>query len=265
MRESKIKQSEKKQVERSKINFASYNPRKITPEAKKQLKANLKRMGLMGGIVWNEATGNLVSGHQRLSIIDEVNRYPDKGDYLIEVEVVHLSEKEEKEQNLFMNNRSVQGEFDDDMLRGLLDGIDYTLAGLSELDYATLMPDTSDFMSDAVVLDWSRDTLVDGSKELEIVDRASQNTAERRDIDRSVPFSEDSAENQLARHREIAKIQERIRNQNDVDKDNGAESYVVLTFDSPGDKYSFLEKLGLEDETKYVTFALLTEYFDYIY
>lgn len=141
MRESKIKQSEKKQVERSKINFASYNPRKITLEARKQLKANLKRMGLMGGIVWNEATGNLVSGHQRLSIIDEVNHYPDKGDYLIEVEVVHLSEKEEKEQNLFMNNRSVQGEFDDDMLRDLLDGIDYTLAGLSELDYATLMPD----------------------------------------------------------------------------------------------------------------------------
>lgn len=45
----------------------------------------------------------------------------------------------------------------------------------------------------------------------------------------------------------------------------GAESYVVLTFDSPGDKYSFLEKLGLEDETKYLTYSQLTEYFDYIY
>ena len=124
MKESKIKQPENREIQRSKINFANYNPRKITPEARKKLKANLKRVGILGGIVWNEVTGNLVSGHQRVSVIDEVNKYNSEtkeNDYLIRVEVVQMDEKTEKEQNIFMNNRNIQVEFDSDMLRNFLD------------------------------------------------------------------------------------------------------------------------------------------------
>ena len=44
----------------------------LRKEARKNLKANLKRVGLLGGIVWNEVTGNLVSGHQRISVIDDI-------------------------------------------------------------------------------------------------------------------------------------------------------------------------------------------------
>jgi hypothetical protein len=126
---------------RSQITLAAYNPRKISPEARKQLKANLKRVGLMGGIVWNESTGNLVSGHQKVSLMDEVNKYnpnTHENDYTIRVEVVHLSEKEEKEQNLFMNNRAVQGEFDDDMLIQMLGDIDYQNAGFNDFDMEML-------------------------------------------------------------------------------------------------------------------------------
>ena len=110
-------QAETREVHRSEITLAAYNPRKITEEARKQLKANLKRVGLMGGIVWNENTGNLVSGHQKIGIMDELNNYNPKtneNDYKLRVEVVHLSEKEEKEQNLFMNNRAVQGDYTND-------------------------------------------------------------------------------------------------------------------------------------------------------
>ena len=72
---NKVQQAEVRQVMRSQITLAAYNPRKITPEARKLLKDNLKRVGLLGGIVWNEDTGNLVSGHQRVSVMDEINRY----------------------------------------------------------------------------------------------------------------------------------------------------------------------------------------------
>ena len=88
MTKNKITQPESREIQRSIINFANYNPRKIAPEARKSLKANLKRIGLLGGIVWNEVTGNLVSGHQRISVIDEENKYhPDTkdNDYLIRV------------------------------------------------------------------------------------------------------------------------------------------------------------------------------------
>lgn len=48
-------------------------------------------------------TGNLVSGHQRISVIDEVNKYnPDTrtNDYLIRVEVVIMDRKTEKRAEL---------------------------------------------------------------------------------------------------------------------------------------------------------------------
>lgn len=42
------------------------NPRTITPEGKKRLSASLAAFGDLGGIVFNEASGKLVSGHQRI-------------------------------------------------------------------------------------------------------------------------------------------------------------------------------------------------------
>lgn len=144
----KVKQAQSITIQRNQINFASYNPRRLSDTAKKKLKANLKRIGLAGGIVWNETTGNLVSGHQRLSIIDEIEKYnPDthENDYPIRVEVLQLSDKEEKEQNIFFNSTTAQGEFDNDLLAALIPEIDYDLAGLDEADINVLIADVPVF------------------------------------------------------------------------------------------------------------------------
>ncbi len=149
MKENKIKQAAQRTVKRSEISFASYNPRVITDEARKKLKKNLQTVGLLGGVVWNERTGNLVSGHQKVSIMDAVNRYdPETGanDYEFRVEVVDFDDKTEKEQNLFMNNKAVQGTYDDDMLRSMLAEIDYVNAGFEEIDMQMLgLADFGDF------------------------------------------------------------------------------------------------------------------------
>lgn len=198
MKENKITQPESREIQRSDINFANYNPRKITQEARKNLKANLKRVGLLGGIVWNEVTGNLVSGHQRISVIDEVNKYnPDTrtNDYLIRVEVVHMDEKTEKEQNIFMNNRSVQGDFDSDMLKDMLDGIDYSLAGLNDFDLNMLGIGDLDFSINDDI--WRKEDILDDS--LSAIDEATKEGKENKDINRSNNFYEDSKENQIVR------------------------------------------------------------------
>lgn len=205
MKENKITQPESREIQRSDINFANYNPRKITQEARKNLKANLKRVGLLGGIVWNEVTGNLVSGHQRISVIDEVNKYnPDTrtNDYLIRVEVVHMDEKTEKEQNIFMNNRSVQGDFDSDMLKDMLDGIDYSLAGLNDFDLNMLGIGDLDFSINDDI--WRKEDILDDS--LSAIDEATKEGKENKDINRSNNFYEDSKENQIVRHNEVQKI-----------------------------------------------------------
>ncbi len=123
-----------KKIKRSQIKLAAYNPRTITDEARKRLKKGLKKFGLVQPLVWNETTGTLVSGHQRLSIMDETYKYPDN-DYTLTVSVVHLSEKDEKILNVQLNNQSMMGEFDYDALRDMqFEAPDLDQLGFSDSD-----------------------------------------------------------------------------------------------------------------------------------
>ncbi|WP_099368040.1 DNA methylase [Sphingobacterium sp. 1.A.4] len=137
MEVSKYISSQVVEINRSEIMPANYNPRKISDKSRKLLKDNIKRLGVMGGIVWNELTHNLVGGHQKLNILDELHKYDaekQKNDYVLRVEKVQLSSKEEIEQNIFLNNKNAQGEFDQDLLDDILPDIDLKFAGLEDLN-----------------------------------------------------------------------------------------------------------------------------------
>lgn len=262
-------QAESREILRSQITLAAYNPRKISEKARKQLKANLKRVGLMGGIVWNESSGNLVSGHQKVGIMDEVNRYdPEthKNDYKIRVEVVHLTEKEEKEQNLFMNNRAVQGEFDDDLLIKMLGDIEYQNAGFDDFDMEMLgiadIPEEiekNDFTDITTIKDgvieaeqWRKESVVQDNAHLTSVDNETTESGENTQLDRSVDFYNDSKEGQIARHNEVAKIKNRIKENAATDDDRVVNSYVVISFDNPSETETFLLQYGYPVETKVI-------------
>jgi len=129
--------SEAVEIPRSRITPSGYNPRRMSDGARKLLRANIMRLGVMGGIVWNARTGNLVGGHQKLSILDGLHRYgPEDGanDYLLRVERVDLSPREEREQNIFLNSPNAQGELDGNLLRDMVGDIDPALAGLDAFD-----------------------------------------------------------------------------------------------------------------------------------
>lgn len=275
MKGNKIKQAESRTVKRSEINFASYNPRTISESARKKLKQNLQTIGLLGGVVWNERTGNIVSGHQKISIMDSVNRYDSvtsENDYEFRVEVVNLDERTEKEQNLFMNNRAVQGIYDDDMLRDLLQDIDYTKAGFDDTDMQLL--GLSDFATETYFIleenlhdnatsqedyphkqNWSREQVIEKRPELATIDEESRNSAENTKINRDTNYYDDTEENQIARHNEIRKIKDRISNQNDYNKDGGLGSYVVISFRTPDEKMNFMESYGFDPTAKYINGA----------
>src|SRR5690606_18075683 len=132
---------------------APYNPRKISDEAKKLLKANIKRLGVMGGIVWNEKTGNLVGGHQKVKILDELHKYnaeTNENDYTLRVEKVNLTPTEEKEQNIFLNNKNAQGEYDRDVLGDIIADIDFKLAGLDDSDLNFLGVQLDDYQMEEI-------------------------------------------------------------------------------------------------------------------
>jgi hypothetical protein len=142
-KEKQIIQHEPALIKRSEIRMAGYNPRRITPEARHKLKDNLEKFGLMGGIVWNLTTGNLVSGHQRIAIMDKRNKYKaddSKTDYDVWVTKVALDEKEEMAQNIFINNPSAMGFFDDEKLKSLMKSIDFSEAtGFSKKNQVSLL------------------------------------------------------------------------------------------------------------------------------
>ena len=224
----------------------------------------------MGGIVWNEETGNLVSGHQKVGIMDEVNRYnldTRENDYMLRVDVVHLDPKTEKEQNLFMNNRAVQGEFDDDLLIRMLDGIEYENAGFDDFDIELLgfsdIPEEIEKNDISKILDvkdgveedrrWRKDSVIKDDEHLKSVDVETADAEENTKIDRSADFYNDTEANQIARHNEIQKIKDRITNHAATDDDRIVQSYVVIKFDSIEETEIFLLQLGFPVDTKVIS------------
>jgi ParB-like chromosome segregation protein Spo0J len=123
-------------ISRADVNKAEYNPRKIKKDNKERLKERIKKVGLLAPIVWNRQTGNIVSGHQRIDILDTLSK---SKDYSLTVAAVDLDEKTEKEQAIFFNNVSAMGEWDFEKLADLFDeDINMVAAGFSKAELEVL-------------------------------------------------------------------------------------------------------------------------------
>lgn len=208
-------QVESVEINRAQIKNAPYNPRKISDAAKKKLKRNIKTRGLMGGIVVNKRTMNLVSGHQRISVLDELEQ---SEDYMLRVELVDLSEQEEKEQNIFMNNTQVQGSFDEHLLSLMIPDIDYKMAGLDEYDLNMLG------VADIVEEPEADDVLQEVKQ---ITKPAEQRKADVKAIKQQVA---EKAQSQVEQ----------------------GESYFIMSFDTYQNKAAFMQRFGFAPLEKFV-------------
>lgn len=115
-----------REVHRSELHGADYNPRIISEKAKKKLRAGIGKLGNLAPIIWNKRTGRIVSGHQRVSTFDKLNG---TSNYTLTVSVVDLDEAAEREANILLNNPEAQGEFDFEKLGSLLRMPDVQIEG----------------------------------------------------------------------------------------------------------------------------------------
>ena len=122
------------------INPAVYNPRvNLKPGDKEyeKLKTSINTFGYVEPLVWNQRTGNLVGGHQRLKILAE------QGLAEVEVSVVDLNLDKEKALNLALNK--ISGHWDEDKLSDLLrelsenSEIDVTLSGFDLAEISEIL------------------------------------------------------------------------------------------------------------------------------
>lgn len=127
---------------------ADYNPRKdLKPDDPdyEKLKHSMKEFGYVDPIIWNQQTGRIVGGHQRLKILQ------DEGIKEAECVVVNLDEEKEKALNIALNK--ISGDWDKDKLALLMtdlqaSDLDISLTGFDENEISDLLATEDDTHDD---------------------------------------------------------------------------------------------------------------------
>jgi hypothetical protein len=125
------------------------NARTMEAPALRGLGVSMETFGDLSGIVWNEQTGNLVAGHQRMNRLkaagtDEWTRVSKTEGFIVhpktsevfKVRIVDWDPTTERMANLTANNPEIQGEFTEDaaaQLRELEDHAQFDDLMLGEL------------------------------------------------------------------------------------------------------------------------------------
>ena len=171
---------------------------------------------------------NIVSGHQRIACLDSLEH---KQDYSLDVAMVDLSEKEEVEQNLFMNNEKAMGEYDPFMLAEVFESNDIEVdnTGFELLDLGILGVE----VDMAAAYDESAEPESEDDKEL---------------LQLNGQIYDDSHELRKA-------ISGYAKNEN---KEN-INVFTVLTFSSEESKAAFMEKYGFTAYEKYIKGEILDQ------
>ena len=129
-----------KEMDIGKLKPARYNPRKNLQPGDAEyeaLKKSIERWDLVEPLVWNESTGNLVGGHQRLKICKQL------GMKRVQVVVVKLDDTKERLLNVALNR--IAGAWDYGKLSEILKEYrpeDLGITGLSSGEIAGLLSNT---------------------------------------------------------------------------------------------------------------------------
>ena len=121
---------------------ADYNPRKdLKPgDAEyEKLKRSMEQFGYVEPVIWNQTTGRVVGGHQRLKVLMDMG--------MTEVDCVVVAMDEEKEKALNIALNKISGDWDKDKLALLiadLQGADFdvSLTGFEPAEIDALFKDT---------------------------------------------------------------------------------------------------------------------------
>ena len=240
---SKYIKFETSTLNRSQIRLSDYNPRGCTDEGKKHLKRGIKKFGSVEAVVVNKRTGyTLVGGHQRISVLDELNKYP-ANDYALPACIIDVDEKGEKELNILLNNPNAQGYWDYDKLAQIVPDIDWKDAGLTDADLNMI----------------GVDYLLQTEEEASIADELAQ-------IDIPLAGEREQKKEERRIEREAAKqseqdFEERKAHMMQVKKDVREEAaenardlnaYVMLSFDTYEAKAAFMRRFGYDENQKFI-------------
>ena len=227
----RLKQSETRDIKRSEINLNPVNPKRHTEEAVKLQKKNLKKVGFLGGIVWNERTHNLIDGHRRVMAMDLLYKYDGtpETDYSLKVEAVSLDEKQEKEQLTYMAVGNTKADFD--LIARYAPDIDLSDVGLGVEDLASI-------------------TSLIGTADLDIPDIG----AELFNFDGEESDEEPKPEPQKNQEEKTQHVKDMKRQTEEkaVERAKDETAYCTLSFSSYDNYMAFIELVGAKEGDRFI-------------
>lgn len=231
---TKYQKFQVERVLRSAIRLAHYNPRKMDDINRRRLTKNIKTdAGLIETIVVNRTTMNLVSGHQRLAILDKLEKYPTH-DYELDVSVVSMTEEQERKQNVFMNSKAAQGEFDGALLAEMMKGFDSEDFGIPEIDAALMT-----------------------GEDLQPVDDGY--------FDALFAKKGGTAEQKATNKQNVKDMKQQISQKAGQKVKDEALSYCVLNFSNFRDKQNFMQRFDLEPTQTFIDGNAFSEMVERVY
>lgn len=158
---------------------AEYNPRVINDDQRARLRAILSKHGLVEPIVFNKRTGRIIGGHRRIAILDAIHGSPR---YSVHVNVLDVSEIDERELNIALNNDAAQGQYDLEALLKLYSDKEFPLevaaTGFSIANMYQLFGDDPT-NRDTVALDDLAQKIQKARDELAIAGRSARDKKDR--------------------------------------------------------------------------------------
>lgn len=224
-----MKESKTKTVRRSALTLNPYNPKRHKDEQVHVQMKNIKKVGYLGGIVWNEASGNIIDGHRRVMALDLLNKYDGTPatDYDVRVEACTLDEKAEKEQMTYMAFANTRGEID--LVAKYAPEIDLKDLGFSEMDIKGIMS----------LADAEKDDGV-GFAEPEAVEKFFDFVPSPTQVCKATEGM--TPEEKKAHVKSVRSVQ----NDNIDSYNESASAYVTLSFPNMEAKVAFCEALGAD-------------------
>lgn len=220
-----LKQSDTRVIKRSQINLNPINPKRHSDEKVKLQKKNLQKVGFLGGIVWNEKSGNLIDGHRRIKAMDLHYKYDGtpSTDYDVKVEVVNLDDKAEKEQLTYMAVGNTKPDID--LIAGYISDIDYTNIGLDIWE-----------LNDILSINTEMPPLLDSVDDL---------------LSPLPSFDEIETSSADEKKEHMKAIKQQVR-KSAIERQQNEEAYITLSFSSYNAKEDFCDLLGISTDDKFV-------------
>jgi hypothetical protein len=240
-------------VNRKDIDGAEYNPRKISESARKKLKKSLKEHGMVMPIVVNRRSMTIVSGHQRVFLLDDILR---SDDYPMQVAMIDVDEKEEAVLNVSLNNQSLMGEWDVFALQDIKEMF-------PDIDYQDMGFDLSDI--EVMGLEKEQEEALRGLENQAVyIDpmQEAKRAAKQQPMEEEGPQPLGAEDFRRMKAEQREKEKERTADKHEL---SDLDYVLQVVFPNNHEKRDFMRKIRKDPKEKYVKSTVLLDIYNHVY